>query len=176
MLFLRQLGGSCQTDYKLRFWCTTERRAPLHAKAKALLSTLSKSPSASKACEAACAVGLLLLGLRPAVMGEESELVIYPLCFTHTFNDFAVIMNCLQGREVPPLNQCLIGQAGHLWIKNKEITLYFQEYFFPQLFLSVSPLSLSTLSPLHSVCPLPRVAKSSQTQLTYHSSCLLYTY
>lgn len=86
-------------------------------KTKALLSTLSKSPSASEACEAACAAELLL-GLRPAVMGEESELVIHPLCFTHIVNDFAVIMNCLQGQEVLPLNHSLIGQAGQLWIGN----------------------------------------------------------
>lgn len=116
------------------------RCAVLHVKAKALMNTLSKSPSASKACEAATVEPLL--GLRPAVIREESEHVIYPLCFTHTpFNDFAVIMNCLQGGEVPPLNHCLIDQAGHSWIRDKVITLIFQEsksflFFFPSTFFA----------------------------------------
>lgn len=61
------------------------------------------------------------------------------------FNDFAVIMNRLQGREVPPLNHGLIGQAGHLWIRNKEISLYLQQQkcnFFPfQPFVTVYTLT-----------------------------------
>lgn len=32
--FLRQLGGSCQIDYKLHFWCTSEGALPCMQKAK----------------------------------------------------------------------------------------------------------------------------------------------
>lgn len=88
-------GECCQIDYKLHFCRTTpacKGKGFLWKHSFKVTHGLRKSVKRPS-----------LPGLEPAVMGEESELVIYPLCFTHTsFNDFAVIMNCLQGREVPP--------------------------------------------------------------------------
>lgn len=170
--FLSQLGRSCQTDYKLRFWCTMPRRTPLHVKGKCFVELSSKSPLASKVWEAA-RVAWRLLGLRPAAIAEESELVIYPLCFAHTGKDFVVIMNCLQGREVPPLNHRLIGQVVIYRLGTQSLCSSRRTwalYFFN--FSSCSVLYLC----LHSVSLPLRATKSSQTQLTCHSSWLLHTY
>lgn len=95
------------------------RHAPLHVKAKALLSTLSKSPSASKCLWSSLCSGTTF-GTQASCNGRGIR-ACYLSAMLHTpFNDFAVIMNCLQGREVSTLNHLLIGQAGHLWIRNKE--------------------------------------------------------
>lgn len=112
--FLHQLGKSCHTDYKLHFWLVDLKGAlPCTERQMHRWAFFQSRPWPPIACKAARILGLLL-GRQPAVMGEDSELVIYPFCFTHGVNDFAVIMNCLQGWEVSPLNHCLIGPAGHL--------------------------------------------------------------